>query len=81
MTFTLTIPDENLQELHMQSGIFNRTKLCQEMVSFYQWMLDEVWSGNEIVSQDPEGQHQKVINCTSIQNIQRRRQNFLHGKK
>ncbi|WP_341839258.1 hypothetical protein [Chitinophaga caseinilytica] len=81
MTFELTIPDDMMQEMQLQSGIYDRTELCQEMVAIYQWVLQETWEGKEILSEDSVRQKQTRITTTAIENIERRRQNFAYGQK
>lgn len=81
MTFELTIPDYMMEEMHIQSGIYNRTELCREMVAIFQWVLEEALAGKEIIAEDAENEVRTFVVTESIENIKRRRQKYHDGRQ
>ncbi len=80
MTFSFTIDDDLMQEMHHQSGIYNRSELCSEMVSIYKWLMDEVCAGKLVVTLDKSGEDKTICDATTFQNIERRNLNFGHER-
>ncbi|WP_157962951.1 hypothetical protein [Chitinophaga deserti] len=81
MTFALTIPDEVMEKLYIQSGIYDRTKLCNQMVSFYQWAVDEACEGSRIVAENTERDIKTILHSDTFDNIKRRRQKYDYESK
>lgn len=80
MTFTLTIADHLLEELHFQSGIYNRSELCSEMVSIYKWLMNEVCAGRIIYAECPGELGRNICDAKTFKNIERRISSFNYGK-
>lgn len=81
MTFALTIPDEMMEMMHIQSGIYDPAKLCRQMVAMYQWALDQACDGKQIVAEDLKREVKTICRSDTFDNINRRRKNYSHGIK
>lgn len=70
-----------VEEMQVQSGIYNDRKMLREMVALYQWMLKEVCAGRQILSEDAVRQKRTICRTDSIENIQRRMEKYNYGNK